>query len=90
MTVEVQPIGGGFSLTATGYNVKGLQKADLEWQGATGTNVDIFRDGVKIATTANDGFHTDDIDRRGSGSYGYRVCEENDAAACSSPVTVTF
>ena len=90
VTVDVQPIGGGFSLTATGYKVKGLQKADLDWQGATGSNVDIFRDGVKIATTANDGFHTDDIDQRGGGSYGYQVCEENSVTACSNQTTVTF
>lgn len=77
------------SLTATGYKVRGLQKADLEWSGATSTNVDIHRDGSLLTTTANDGFHTDDINNRGGGSYTYQVCEAG-TSTCSDSVTVTF
>ena len=42
-----------------------------------------------IETTANDGFYTDNIDQRGSGSYGFQVCEEG-SATCSNQVLVTF
>jgi subtilisin family serine protease len=79
-----------FSLTATGYKVKGNQKADLKWSGATSTNVDVYRDGSKLTTTANDGFHTDNIDRKGGGSYTYKLCEAGSTTACSNEVTVTF
>jgi hypothetical protein len=34
-----------FTLGATGYEVKGLQKADLTWSGATTTSVDINNKG---------------------------------------------
>lgn len=80
---------GGIVLTATGYKVRGLQKADLSWSGATSTAVDVYRDGAMITTTANDGFHTDPIDKSGGGSYVYRICESG-TSTCSNEATVTF
>jgi thermitase len=80
---------GGFNLSATGYKVRGLKKADLEWSEAP-TNVDIYRDGVVIAPNeANDGFYTDNIDQRGGGSYTYRVCEAG-TDTCSNEAVVAF
>jgi hypothetical protein len=76
-------------LTVTGYKVKGLQKADLTWIGATLANVDVYRNNVQIITTANDGAYTDDINNRGGGSYTYRVCEAG-TSICSNNVTITF
>lgn len=84
-----EPGDGGITLSATGYKVRGLQKADLSWSDATGTNVDVYRNGDLIATTANDGFFTDNIDARGSGTYQYAVCEAG-TSTCSNGVTVTF
>ena len=88
VTVSAPATGGGISLSATGYKDKGLQKADLAWSGATSTNVDVYRASEKIET-ANDGFYTDNIDRRGGGSYTYKVCEAG-TINCSAEVTVTF
>jgi fibronectin type 3 domain-containing protein len=76
------------SLTASGYKVRGLQKADLSWGGATGS-VDVYRDGSKITTTSSSPY-TDNIDNRGSGSYTYRVCEAGGLTTCSNDATVTF
>ncbi|MCH8247453.1 MAG: S8 family serine peptidase [Bacteroidetes bacterium] len=82
--------GGGFTLSATGYKAKkGLQKADLEWSGATSTNVDVWRDGTVITTTANDGAYTDNIDKKGRGSYTYKLCEAG-TSTCSNEATVVF
>ena len=87
--VTVTAPSGGISLSAAGYKVKGLQKADLTWSGAT-TAVDIYRNNVKIVTaTANDGAHTDNIDARGSGSYTYRVCLTG-TTTCSNNAVVNF
>ena len=77
------------SLSASGYKVKGSQKADLTWSGASGTSVDVYRNNVKIITTDNDGAHTDNINNKGGGSYIYRVCNTG-TATCSNSVTVTF
>jgi hypothetical protein len=79
----------GISLTATGYKVRGLQKADLSWSGATSANVDVFRDNVRIATTLNDDAYTDNIDNRGGGSYTYKLCEAG-TTTCSNEATVSF
>ena len=77
------------TLSVTGYKSKGLQKADLSWSGANGTQVDVYRDGAYITRTANDGFHTDNIDQRGGGSYTYKVCEAG-TSTCSSEQTFAF
>ena len=81
--------GGGISLSAVGFKQQGIQNADLTWSGATSTNVDIYRNGVIITTTANDGVHRDNINRRGGGSYTYKVCEAG-TSICSNEATVTF
>ncbi|HXF62263.1 MAG TPA: S8 family serine peptidase [Caldilineaceae bacterium] len=88
-SVVVSAPGSGISLTANGYKVKGIQHVDLTWSGATSTNVDIFRNGAKLTTTANDGLHTDNIGQKGGGAYTYKVCEAG-ASLCSNEVTVTF
>jgi thermitase len=90
VTVSVSNGGGhAITLTATGYKVRGLQKVDLAWSGATSTQVDVLRDGQLIATIGNDGSYTDNVDQRGSGSYTYQVCEAG-TSICSNQVTVTF
>ncbi|HVS31373.1 MAG TPA: S8 family serine peptidase [Thermoanaerobaculia bacterium] len=79
----------GITLSATGYKVKGVHHADLTWSGATSTSVDVWRNGSKITTTANDGAHTDNIGLKGSGTYTYKVCEAG-TTTCSNEATVTF
>jgi subtilisin family serine protease len=83
------PSAGGFTLSATGYKVKGVQKADLTWSGATSTDVVVVRGGNVIATTLNDGAYTDNINAKGGGSYTYKVCEAG-TSSCSNEVTVIF
>ena len=88
-SVTVTAPSSGISLSVSGYKVKGTQTADLTWSGATSTSVDVFRNNVKVVTTANDGAHTDNIGQKGGGSYTYRVCEAG-TATCSTNVTITF
>lgn len=52
---------GSIRLTATGYKIRGTATVDLGWSGASSTNVDVYRNGSKVTTTANDGAHTDSI-----------------------------
>ena len=82
--------GGAISLSASGFKVKGVHHADLTWSGATTSNVDLYRDGTRVATTANDGAHVDNIGKKGGGSYVYKLCEAGSTSACSAEVTVTF
>ena len=84
-----EPTPSAITLSANGYKVRGRQKADLTWSGTAATDVDVYRDGVNIATTANDGSYTDNIDRRGGGSYTYQVCEAG-TSTCSNESVVSF
>jgi subtilisin family serine protease len=79
----------GIELTVTPWKLKGVQRVDLLWNGATGTQIDVYRDGQLVTTTANDGAHTDVIGARGGGSYAYRVCQAG-SSVCSETVTATF
>lgn len=77
------------SLTVNGYKSKGLQAVDLNWTNATGSSVDIFRNGSIITTTANDGAYTDSLNTKGSGNYSYQVCESS-TTTCSTSMSVIF
>jgi subtilisin family serine protease len=83
-----EPSSGDIDLAATGYKVRGLQKVALSWSGAT--SVDVYRDGTLVATSANGGAYTDNIDQRGGGSYDYHVCEAGGTSVCSNTATVIF
>lgn len=78
----------GITLSAAGRKVKGKSNVDLTWSGASGTNVDVFRDNAKIVTTANDGAHTDVLGRV-SGTFTYKVCTAG-TTTCSNNASVTF
>lgn len=77
------------SLSLNAYKVKGVQAADLAWSGASSTHVDIYRNGAHITTTPNDGAHTDAINKKGGGSYVYKLCEAG-TTKCSSEVTASY
>ena len=62
---------------------------DLSWSGATGTNVEIYRDNVRVvASTPNDGAYTDQPKGKGP-SFTYRVCNVG-GTVCSNNAAVTF
>jgi hypothetical protein len=90
VTVTAAPSPSGPTLTARGYKVKGMQKADLTWSGLSSTSVDVYRGGAKISTSANDGKETDNIDKKGTGSYSYKVCVAGSVVTCTNSVSVTF
>jgi hypothetical protein len=69
--------------------VHGRQTVDLSWTGATSSNVDVYRNGVLIVTTLNDGFYTDSVGGRGHATYTYQVCNAG-TQTCSNQTTVTF
>src|SRR5687768_3228930 len=71
-----------------GYKVKGAARVDLSWSGATGATVDIQRNGAVVATTPNDGAHTDVLGKV-SGTFTYRVCNTG-TTTCSTTATVSF
>lgn len=79
----------GFNLSATAYKVKGIKHVDLTWSGTNSTDVDVYRDGINIATTSNSGSYTDNLDQRGGGSHTYYLCEAG-SPICSNEATITY
>lgn len=88
-TVTVGATSGSITLSASGYKSRGYDMVDLAWSGAAGSSVDVFRDGAKVTTTANDGAYTDNTKTSGTGTFTYEVCEAG-TSTCSNQVTVTF
>jgi len=87
-----QPSSSSPTLTASGYKIKGLQKANLKWSGLSSTSVDVYRGSAKVATApAAGGVYTDNIDKKGTGSFSYKVCAVGTSAViCTNSASVTF
>jgi subtilisin family serine protease len=83
------PSQGGITLSVVAYKIQGRKHADLTWSGATSTNIDVFRDDLKVATTPNSGSYTHSTTERGGGSHTYRVCQAG-TSTCSPNVTVSY
>lgn len=80
----------GITLTAAGRLVRGRHVIDLSWSGAPGTHVDVYRNGVRVYKTPNDGTHRDKPGTSGAATYVYKVCELGSTSACSNEATVVF
>ena len=89
ITATPTPTPPQIALAAQGRLIHGQRAADLSWSGATSNRVDVYRDGVLIITTRNDGFYTDRIGGTGTGTFTYQVCNQG-TQTCSNQATVTF
>jgi hypothetical protein len=83
------PTPGPITLSAAGRKVGGINTVRLTWSGATSNRVDVYRDGVPIVRTANDGSYIDSTGDTGRARYTYRVCEAG-TQTCSNNARVTF
>src|SRR6266567_4150054 len=80
---------GPILLRGQGKKLGGINTSRLKWRGAMSANVDVYRDGVVIATTPNDGLYDDSTGTSGQASFMYQVCEAA-TQNCSNSVTVNF
>ena len=80
---------GPVQLRAQGKKVGGINTSRLKWRGATSANIDVYRNGVVIVTTPNDGLYDDSTGTTGQASFMYKVCEAA-TQNCSNTVTVNF
>ena len=78
-----------YTLTVTGKVQGGRPKTTLTWSGATGANVDVYRNSAVIATTANDGSHTDQLAKNTHGTFTYKVCNAG-TSTCSNDASITY
>ena len=84
------PTPGAITLAGNGHKVHGFDTVDLSWSGATSSMVDIYRNGVVIATVPSaPGSYTDNTGQKGRATFTYKVCEAG-TQNCSNQVTVRF
>jgi hypothetical protein len=88
-TPTPSPTPGPITLSATGSKVGGINTVRLAWSGASSANIDVYRDGVVIATVPNTGSYTDSTGETGRARYTYKVCEAG-TMTCSNDATVRF
>jgi hypothetical protein len=84
--------GGGATVTAPTLSTRGYRsgknyKVDLSWSGASGSNVDVYRNNSRATTTANDGAYTDM--QKTAGTYSYKVCVTG-TTTCSNTSSISF
>jgi len=80
-----------WTVQGRGFSHGGGRYADITWNRLCklpATSVDIFRNGVKIVTTANDGAHRDSL-VPGSAPANYQVCVAG-TGECTNVVSVFF
>ncbi len=88
-TVTATAVGSSITLSVTGSRAKGAASANLSWAGATSGTVDIYRNGARIVTTANDGSHIDALGKGAKGTFTYQVCNAG-TSTCSANAAVSF
>jgi photosystem II stability/assembly factor-like uncharacterized protein len=81
--------GGPIQLRGQGKVIGGINTSRLKWRGTTAANLDVYRDGVVIATTPNDGLYDDSTDTSGQNRFVYKMCESG-TQTCSNEVLVRF
>jgi subtilisin family serine protease len=87
VTITVAPA-GQITLSVIARQVRTNKYADLSWSGALFANVDVYRNGVFVITTPNDGAYTDKPSKTLT-SATYKVCEAG-TSICSNEVTVSW
>lgn len=73
----------------SGKRHKRTRKVALTWTGARSDRVDVYRNGRKIATVANDDAYTDRVKKTRHRTYRYRLCE-SPSGGCSKTVKIAF
>jgi PKD repeat protein len=83
------PTGSAITLTATGTATATTQAMSLKWKGAQGSTVDVYRNGIFLRSTANDGSDSNGRTYAGGATYRFKVCEAG-STVCSNLATVQF
>ena len=87
-TVTVTAPTSGITLSTRGHTMRAGSRVVLTWSGSTGTVVDVFRNGTKVASPANNGTYTDMLGTV-TGTFSYQVCNAG-TTVCSNASSVTF
>ncbi len=89
-TEIIIPPGPPTSLTASiTTNTRTVKRVTLEWTDGA-TTVDIMRNARLLTTVANAHSYIDNVGKKASGTYIYKVCDAGSTTRCSNTDEVTF
>ena len=69
------------------YSATGQPIVTVSWSGASSAYVDVYRNGIRLINTPNDGVWSDRPRTRGS--YTYKVCNSG-SSTCSTEAAITI
>lgn len=76
----------GDDITLSGTRAGNNRSVTLTWSGASGSSVDIYRNGSLYSTTANDGSASYRVGKRKT--YSFEVCTSGSTTSCSNSITL--
>jgi hypothetical protein len=76
------------TLTADTRKASKWRSTRLSWANAPWSGVDVYRNGLLITSTPNNGSYTDPI--FGKGTYTYQICAPGSRTTCSNTASVFF
>lgn len=87
-TISVtEPTAGNITISLSSGSFFFYNWVDVAWGDAQSSQVDIYRNGSLLTTTANDGRYRNFTSR---GTYTYQVCEAGSVSNCSTEETISF
>jgi chitodextrinase len=86
---DAPPPPTSITLIASGQTDGTTQYMTLDWTGAQGSSVDVYRNGVVLSRTANDGHYVNSRAFTGPATYTYKLCETG-TTVCSNQQKVVF
>ncbi len=83
------PAPAPIALTVSGWTTDTKHNIRYNWSGAVGAQVDLYRNGSRVVTTANDGHQVTGLAFKGSATYRLTVCQAG-TSTCSAERTLTL
>jgi PKD repeat protein len=89
VTVTAPPP-SSITLAASGFTSGTKHSIRYNWSGAIGSKVDLYRNGVRVVSTANDGHQVTGFAAKGTATYLVKVCQAGSTTVCSPERSVTL
>ena len=90
VTAPPPPPPTAIALTVSGRTDAAKHYITYLWSGASGTTVDMYRNGKLVKNTPNDGRQTTAHNATGTSTYRLKICLAGSTTACSAERTLTL
>jgi PKD repeat protein len=90
VSVTAPPPPASISLTVSGWTEPGKHFIKYFWSGASGSSVDLYRNGQRVKTTENDGKHTTVHQFTGTATWRVKACQAGSTTVCSPERSITL